>query len=254
MNYRHAYMRIIANAKSENRKKLPRTNPNYIYYENHHILPKSIFPLWRKRKSNMVLLTPREHFFCHQLLVKIYENDREKFMKMSYALFKFTALPHADYKITSKEYARIKENLSKATSILFTGRKQTSEWIRKRTESMQATRKANPHCWSNEERQRHLDWLNNHKTELSAAQKEGWTDEVKVSFSEKKKEYYRTHFKEGELKKIQKERLNRPDVRKKMSEARKGKKLYKSTLTGEAHYYFEGQQPENFVLISKKGR
>lgn len=103
MNYRHIYMLIIEHAKSQNRIK---SDGNY--YERHHILPKSIFPLWSKRKSNIVLLTAREHFFCHQLLAKIYPSDQ-----MFYALHSFISRPNADYKITSREYERLKNEFSK---------------------------------------------------------------------------------------------------------------------------------------------
>lgn len=71
MNYRHIYMLIIERAKSEEKSGL-RKKYNGEYYERHHILPKSLFPLWAKEKRNIVLLTFREHFFCHQLLTKIY--------------------------------------------------------------------------------------------------------------------------------------------------------------------------------------
>ena len=71
MNYRHVYMCIIAHAKSEEKSGL-RKKRNGEYYERHHILPKSLYPLWAKDKRNLVLLTFREHFFCHQLLTKIY--------------------------------------------------------------------------------------------------------------------------------------------------------------------------------------
>ncbi len=71
MNYRHVYMLIIEHAKSEQKLGI-RKRGNGEYYEAHHILPKSLFPLWSKRKSNLVLLTLREHFFCHQLLTKVY--------------------------------------------------------------------------------------------------------------------------------------------------------------------------------------
>lgn len=74
MNYRHIYMLVIEHAKSEEKLGL-RKKGNGNYYERHHILPKSLFPLWTKRKSNLVLLTAREHFFCHQLLTKIYPNS-----------------------------------------------------------------------------------------------------------------------------------------------------------------------------------
>lgn len=83
MNYRHAYMRIISHAKSEQLQGLRPKNynqkknfPNQ-YFEFHHILPKSLFPFWKNRKTNIVPLTAREHFFCHQLLIKIYPNSFE---------------------------------------------------------------------------------------------------------------------------------------------------------------------------------
>ena len=81
MNYRHIYMLIIEHAKSEQKlglrpkNKHQRKNFPDKYFEFHHILPKSIFPLWIKRRSNIVPLTAREHFFCHQLLEKIYPNS-----------------------------------------------------------------------------------------------------------------------------------------------------------------------------------
>lgn len=102
MNYKHIYMLIIEHAKSQNRHK---SDGNY--YERHHILPKSLFPLWKNRKSNIVLLTAREHFFCHQLLTKIYPSD-----KMFYALHSFISRPNADYKITSREYEKLKKDFS----------------------------------------------------------------------------------------------------------------------------------------------
>lgn len=71
MNYRHVYCVIISHAKLEEKLGL-RKKGNGTYYEAHHILPRSLFPLWENRKSNIVLLTAREHFFCHQLLSKIY--------------------------------------------------------------------------------------------------------------------------------------------------------------------------------------
>lgn len=102
MNYRHIYCKIISYAKSQNRHK-----GDGNYYERHHILPKSLFPLWKNRKSNIVLLTAREHFFCHQLLIKIYPSD-----KMFYALHSFISRPNADYKITSRDYEKLKKEFS----------------------------------------------------------------------------------------------------------------------------------------------
>ena len=54
MNYKHIYMRIISHAKSEQLNGLrpsSKSNRNSFKekYEFHHILPKSLFPLWEKR-------------------------------------------------------------------------------------------------------------------------------------------------------------------------------------------------------------
>ena len=116
MNYRHIYMLIIERTKSEEKLGL-RKRGNGNYYEAHHILPKSLFPLWKNRKSNIVLLTAREHFFVHELLTKIYPTPQ-----MTYALHAFVSRPNADYKITPREYERIKIEFSKLHSERMTGR------------------------------------------------------------------------------------------------------------------------------------
>jgi hypothetical protein len=129
MNYRHIYCKIISYAKSQNR-----TRKNGDYYECHHILPKSLFPLWKNRKSNKVLLTAREHFFVHQLLTKIYPGS-----EMTFAIHAFVSRPNADYKITSREYERIKKSFSKLQSERMTGRevsKETGELISKRRKEL----------------------------------------------------------------------------------------------------------------------
>ena len=98
MDYRKIYIKIIRNAKNQNRRKCDGN-----YYEQHHILPKSLFPFWAKRKSNLVLLTAREHFFVHELLTKIYPSN-----EMSFALFAFISRPNADYKIGPRTYEKLR--------------------------------------------------------------------------------------------------------------------------------------------------
>lgn len=120
MNYKHIYCKIISYAKSQNRYK-----GDGNYYERHHILPKSLFPLWKNRKSNLVLLTAREHFFCHQLLYKIFPG-----MKMAYALKAFTSRPNTDYKISSREYERIRSEYAKLCS------KEMTNWAKTNRDEM----------------------------------------------------------------------------------------------------------------------
>lgn len=116
MNYRHVYMLIIEHAKSEEKLGI-RSKGNGSYYEKHHILPKSIFPLWNKRKGNLVLLTAREHFFCHQLLTKIFP-CQETFCSV-YMLA--TTNQSKTLKVTSKEYERLKVERAK----------YCGDWVRK---------------------------------------------------------------------------------------------------------------------------
>lgn len=84
--YSNCYLNIISNALQENRKKIPKNNKNFIYYESHHIIPKSIRPEFRDLKVNnwnKVLLTPKEHFICHLLLTKMLSGIERQ--KMCYA-------------------------------------------------------------------------------------------------------------------------------------------------------------------------
>ena len=119
MNYRHVYMLIVEHAKSEMksglRPKNHRDKKNFQsqYFEMHHVLPRSLYPNWVKRKSNIVALTAREHFFCHKLLTKIYPCD-----KMKYALFAFFMIqPNGERQISSRDYENLRILASKKASI-----------------------------------------------------------------------------------------------------------------------------------------
>ena len=117
--YTKTYYNIINRAKS--RAKLS------CYTEKHHIIPKSMGG--SNRKDNMIVLTAKEHFLCHKLLVKmtsgIYKN------KMSYALWAMATLNNPSqkrYKIRSSEYESLRIQRSKMLSettkgILNAGRK-----------------------------------------------------------------------------------------------------------------------------------
>ena len=70
--------------------------------ELHHILPKSMFPKWKKRKSNIVKLSYEDHFKAHYLLYKIYDN-----YEMTIALFLMLKITEKDNNL--KLYKEIKE-------------------------------------------------------------------------------------------------------------------------------------------------
>lgn len=135
MNYRHIYMKIIANAKKETNDGLrPRKmwNKKHFteYYELHHILPKSLFPNWIKRSLNIVVLTAREHFFCHQLLTKIYPGN-----KMVCALLKM--MHNIEKHINSRDYEKIRKRCGKlleGKNNPFYGKKHSEEVLKKNAE------------------------------------------------------------------------------------------------------------------------
>ena len=55
------YLKIISNSLSSNRILHKKSHKEYIYYENHHILPKSLFKKYKDLKThkwNKSLLTP----------------------------------------------------------------------------------------------------------------------------------------------------------------------------------------------------
>ena len=64
--YTNWYNLIIENAKLQLRKK-----KNGIYYESHHIIPKSMGGI------EEVLLTAKEHYICHLLV--FYLTNRQSF-------------------------------------------------------------------------------------------------------------------------------------------------------------------------------
>jgi hypothetical protein len=123
MNYRKVYIKIIKYAKSKNRQKLYYKHPNYVEYEEHHILPKALFPLWknlREYPNNAVLLTPREHFFCHQLLTKIYGK------RMIVALWRYSN--SNKHLISSREYERLRLEFLKVNREFNFGNMHLANW------------------------------------------------------------------------------------------------------------------------------
>lgn len=117
MNYKRIYDNIINNAKSKNRnKKLD----NQIY-ERHHIIPKCLGG--DNNLDNLILLTPKEHFICHQLLCEIYPtNDKLKFAFWGMCNQK-NGDSKRDYKTSSTTYQYAKKLQYEANSKLHKGKK-----------------------------------------------------------------------------------------------------------------------------------
>jgi hypothetical protein len=66
MDYTLHYQRLI--------DRSPRQKPKEGYFERHHIVPKCLGGT--NEKTNLVFLTPEEHYVAHQLLVKMHPKQR----------------------------------------------------------------------------------------------------------------------------------------------------------------------------------
>lgn len=80
--YSKWYFAIIENARAQTRSK------KIDYFESHHVHPKSLGG--KQTKENVVLLTAREHLICHQLLVKMFDENSVEQYSMIFAFKRMT--------------------------------------------------------------------------------------------------------------------------------------------------------------------
>lgn len=144
------YFSITSRAKSRTLDPLVKT-------EKHHILPKSLGGT--DDNSNLAVLTLREHFICHMLLVRMTKGKERT--KMVYALWKMchsTKEKLNEFKLNSRTYQSVKSLMATSrTAEDFTpewrdkiskSRKGKSSWNKgiprtvEEREKMSATRKA----------------------------------------------------------------------------------------------------------------
>lgn len=100
MNYQNIYNQIIERAQSENRKKVKGGE----YYENHHIVPICLGG--SNIKENKVLLTAREHFVCHLLLIEMHPGI--KGLVFASWCMTFSRKNGLDRRVSSRVYERLK--------------------------------------------------------------------------------------------------------------------------------------------------
>lgn len=106
MNYKTQYDILINSAILQNRLKLDRNSPNFVYYEKHHIIPTCLGG--SNTKENLVLLTPEEHFDAHLLLALIRPKNQ--------GLLTAAIAMSGGKIITRKEFGRLKRKFAKRMS------------------------------------------------------------------------------------------------------------------------------------------
>lgn len=92
------------------RKLLCRSKSDGVYYEKHHIIPKSLGGT--NDNDNLVLLTAREHYIAHLLLYYHYKTiGGDPFRKMAFALVSMASNKLSPDRniLSGRQYALIKE-------------------------------------------------------------------------------------------------------------------------------------------------
>ena len=116
MNYQKHYNLLIDKAKQRNWNK--KNAPCYI--EMHHVIPRCLGG--GNESQNLVCLTYHEHCVAHQLLVKIYPENRKLIFAVA-RMYGSNSTTHSG-RITRKKASWLREAHAKAMSELFKGKKK----------------------------------------------------------------------------------------------------------------------------------
>lgn len=107
MKYAAIYADLVLSAKQKGRAKR-----NGEYFESHHIIPRCFGGT--NKSDNLVLLTAREHFIAHHLLVKIHQDHagmRRAFWMMCHSRGNHGHITR-EYRITSSVYDKARADFS----------------------------------------------------------------------------------------------------------------------------------------------
>ena len=122
MNYTKIYYNIIEQAKNRNIEG---------YNEKHHILPRSLGG--GDDVENIVVLTAREHFICHYLLVKMQNPKSLEWYKMNNAFMMMKSASDNQVRyFNSRLYEALRTDFSKVMSAMQSGEKNSqygTRWV-----------------------------------------------------------------------------------------------------------------------------
>lgn len=107
--YTCIYNNIITIAKNRNKQ-------HNIYYEQHHIIPKSLGG--DNTPENLVYLTGREHLICHLLLIRMtYGENKAKMISAAWSMANLNNPNQQRQQLTARQYAELREQFSRTHSI-----------------------------------------------------------------------------------------------------------------------------------------
>lgn len=193
MNYQKVYSQIIDRAKAENRVRA-----ESIYYEYHHITPKCIGG--SDDSSNKVLLTAREHFICHWLLIRIYPSSNS----LSFAFWTMcnqkNKYQQSRYLPSSRAYEEAKQasiQAQKGVPSGMLGKKHSEETRQKMSESRRR-RSSKQHTPETKEKirrarlgsKRSKETIEKQANTMRGRKKQPHTEETKLKISLALKKFY----------------------------------------------------------------
>lgn len=218
--YSKYYFRIIDYRKS---------NPAVGYVEKHHIIPKSLGGT--NKKENIVVLSAREHFICHRLLVKM-TTGREK-MKMSYAvrcLVNRENVHQQRYKINSRTYAAIISTTKNIISEYQSG-ENNPYYGKKHSEEVRAKMRAKRALQEPPNLGKNFQHTAETKEKLRQANKKQFEDPMQI-----------------EMRKTRTlEQMKDPDRRYAAGNGKRGKKWYYCPVTKKCSTFFPDNVPLGYI-------
>lgn len=235
MNYNTCYIKLIEFARRQQRVKIP-----YDGMERHHIVPRSLGG--SNKKENLVLLTPREHFIAHRLLIKIYVGkDRAKMVYALHRMMSNNAKQTRDNFITSRHYESVRQQYylyQKEISSLRAGvRVHSEENKRKISERMKGDN--NPSrkygVWNKGKKNEYTIHSEEYKHQLSIKMKgRSVSDSTRQKISNAHKGKSKSNEHRQKLSIVNTGKVLSEDTRKKMSESRKGM-IHKTIVCPHCH-------------------
>jgi hypothetical protein len=129
MNYKRIYDEII------NNRIINKLDKKLVSVEQHHIIPRCVGGT--DEESNIVSLTPREHFLCHLLLTKIYTDEATPFyykiVKAFFMMFSYSKNNSTRHvRINGRVYENLKKDWIKSLRLSQSGENNSQfgcRWI-----------------------------------------------------------------------------------------------------------------------------
>ena len=227
MTYQEKYYEIINNGLKE--------KPEIGYYEHHHIVPKSICPLLKNSKQNLIFLTAKNHFLAHYYIWKWFRDElhEKKWSRsMCYALnmMKRNVSKSNNIDELSKLYEEVKKDLRQAMkdNKYFMGKHHSAESRKKMSEALKGKQSSFKGKHHNEESRKKMS--EQHKGQIP------WNKGATGIFASEKHWNYGKHLSD--------------ETKKKISASKKGRHLGKHWYNNGVVSVLTRECPDGFV----KGR